>query len=68
LQFKLRVKVCKKPQEGTLYHGAKLWILTGRNIAVHVVELQTRNLQTRKHVEVCCYCLPTLMLIPAMKI
>jgi len=35
----------KTPREGTLYHGAKLWIFNVRNIAVYVVELQKRNLQ-----------------------
>jgi hypothetical protein len=58
----------KTPREGTLYHGAKLWIFKTRNIAVYEIELQKRKLQTRKHVETCCHCSPTLVLIPAMKI
>jgi hypothetical protein len=58
----------KTPQEGTLYHGARLWIFKKRNIVVYQVELQKRKLQTRKHLEMCCHCLPTLVLIPAMKI
>ncbi len=48
----------------------QLLILDGKiwNIAVYEVELQKKKLQHRKHVRMCCRCLPTLVLSPALEI